>query len=240
MKKAAIAILIASTLGLSACQQAPSDPTNVEVMTFETEQQKQAYAMGATVGQFLEKQLAAQESLGVTLDKSIILKGFGAALLNKSQLTLEELQTITQQMQTEMLAMKQAKAADVMSENAKRDGVTVTESGLQYEVITEGEGAKPVASDTVKVHYRGTLLDGTEFDSSYSRNEPIEFPLARVIAGWTEGLQLMSVGSKFKFLIPSDLAYGPRAQGPIPANSPLMFDVELLEIITPPQEEETK
>ena len=237
MKKAAIAILITSALGLSACQQPPADPSKVEVMTFDTEQQKQAYAMGATVGQFVEKQLAAQESLGVMLDKSIVLKGFAAALQQKSQLELEELQAITKTIEAEMTAKKEAQNTAFITDNAKREGVTVTDSGLQYEVITEGQGAKPSVSDTVKVHYRGTLLDGTEFDSSYSRNQPVEFPLSRVIAGWTEGVQLMSVGSKFKFLIPSDLAYGPRAQGPIPGNSTLIFDVELLEIVTPPTEE---
>ena len=97
-------------------------------------------------------------------------------------------------------------------------------------MITEVEGEKPVATDVVKVHYKGTLLDGTEFDSSYSRNEPTTFPLNRVIPGWTEGLQLMPVGSKYKFTIPSELAYGERDLGKIPANSTLVFEVELLEI----------
>ena len=118
----------------------------------------------------------------------------------------------------------------IREENAKKEGVTVTESGLQYEVLSEGDGEKPVATDVVKVHYKGTLLDGTEFDSSYARNEPTTFPLNRVIAGWTEGLQLMSVGSKYKFTIPSELAYGDRDLGKIPANSTLVFEVELLEI----------
>ena len=120
-----------------------------------------------------------------------------------------------------------------LEDNAKRDGVSVTESGLQYEVMTQGEGAKPTAADTVKVHYKGTLLDGSEFDSSYSRGEPAVFPLARVISGWTEGVQLMNVGSKFKFAIPSELAYGERNTGKITTNSTLIFEVELLEIVPP-------
>jgi FKBP-type peptidyl-prolyl cis-trans isomerase FkpA len=96
----------------------------------------------------------------------------------------------------------------VLEENAKKDGVKVTESGLQYEVLKEGDGPKPTESDTVNVHYAGTLTDGTEFDSSYKRGEPISFPLNRVIKGWTEGLQLMSVGSKYRLTVPGDLAYG--------------------------------
>jgi FKBP-type peptidyl-prolyl cis-trans isomerase FkpA len=110
--------------------------------------------------------------------------------------------------------------------------VQTTASGLQYKVETMGTGPKPVATDTVKVHYRGTLLDGTEFDSSYARNEPISFGLNRVIAGWTEGVQLMPVGSKFMFYIAPDLAYGEGGGGPIPPNSTLVFEVELLDIET--------
>jgi FKBP-type peptidyl-prolyl cis-trans isomerase len=101
---------------------------------------------------------------------------------------------------------------------------------LQYQVIKEGTGAKPVATDTVKVHYEGKLVDGTVFDSSIKRGEPVSFPLNQVIAGWTEGVQLMTVGSKYKFVIPANLAYGEQGGGPIPANSVLTFEVELLEI----------
>jgi FKBP-type peptidyl-prolyl cis-trans isomerase len=115
--------------------------------------------------------------------------------------------------------------------NADKDGVKITASGLQYQVIKEGEGQKPKAEETVKVHYAGTLLDGTEFDSSYKRGEPTTFPLNRVIRGWTEGLQLMTVGSKYRFFIPSNLAYGPQGAGQqIGPNSTLIFDVELLAI----------
>ena len=109
-----------------------------------------------------------------------------------------------------------------------------TESGLQYEVITEGTGAKPKAEDKVRVKYKGTFTDGTEFDSTEKNGgEPVEFPLNQVIKGWTEGVQLMPVGSKFKFTVPSDLAYGERDVGPIPANSVLVFEVELLGIVGP-------
>ncbi|MFT6209198.1 MAG: FKBP-type peptidyl-prolyl cis-trans isomerase FkpA, partial [Colwellia sp.] len=112
-----------------------------------------------------------------------------------------------------------------------KEGVQVTESGIQYLVVTEGEGDKPSATDTVTVHYKGTFLNGETFDSSYERNEPAVFPLNRVISGWTEGVQLMSVGSKYTFTIPSDLAYGKNGNPPrIPGNSVLQFEIELLDI----------
>lgn len=118
-----------------------------------------------------------------------------------------------------------------LEENAKKDGVNVTESGLQYEILEEGDGEKPEATDEVTVHYHGTLIDGTVFDSSVERGEPTSFPLNRVIPGWTEGVQLMPKGSKFRFFIPYDLAYGERATGDkIKPYSALIFEVELLEI----------
>ena len=118
-----------------------------------------------------------------------------------------------------------------MAENAKKSGVTTTTSGLQYKIITPGDGSLPTAADTVQVHYRGTLIDGTEFDSSYSHGGPATFPLNGVIPGWTEGLQLISKGGKAELYIPSELAYGPRGMGQvIGPNSTLVFEVELLDI----------
>ncbi len=121
--------------------------------------------------------------------------------------------------------------AEFLAENGKKTTVITTASGLQYEVLTAGSGTKPNASDNVTVHYQGTTLDGLEFDSSYKRNAPATFPLNRVISGWTEGLQLMQVGAKYKFFIPSELAYGTRGAGSdIPPNATLIFDVELLKV----------
>jgi FKBP-type peptidyl-prolyl cis-trans isomerase len=118
-----------------------------------------------------------------------------------------------------------------MAENGARSEVTTTASGLQYEVLSRGNGAKPDSTDTVQVHYEGTLIDGTVFDSSYARNSPLEFPLDGVIAGWNEGVQLMNVGSTYRFVIPSDLAYGPGGAGTIPPNATLIFKVELISIL---------
>ncbi len=124
-----------------------------------------------------------------------------------------------------------AKGEKFLEDNAKKEGVTTTASGLQYKVLTPGTGKSPKATDTVLVHYRGTLISGTEFDSSYKRKEPISFPLNRVIAGWTEGVQLMQEGAKFEFYIPSKLAYGSRGAGrDIGPNEALIFEVELLKV----------
>jgi len=146
-----------------------------------------------------------------------------ASLLTIATLTLSPL--------TLMAQSALEKGQQFLQENAKKEGVKTTPSGLQYLVLTEGNGKSPKATDTVLVHYKGTLLDGTEFDSSYKRNEPISFPLNRVIPGWTEGVQLMKEGAKYRFFIPSDLAYGSRgAGGDIGPDETLIFDVELLKV----------
>ncbi|MDR0623141.1 MAG: FKBP-type peptidyl-prolyl cis-trans isomerase [Treponema sp.] len=120
---------------------------------------------------------------------------------------------------------------DFLAENSKKTGISITASGLQYEVIAEGTGAKPGRDDTVRVNYEGTFTDGTVFDSSYSRGEPAEFSLSGVIPGWTEGIQLMSEGARYRFFIPSELAYGPQGYSSIPPYSPLVFEVELITIV---------
>ncbi len=245
MKKAGIALIVASAFALSACQK-QSDPMQVEELKLETEQQKQSYALGASVGGFVEMKLQAQQEAGIALDNELIVKGFIAALQKKSQLEQNEIMVLNKALEQSFQTAKQQQAekagveniqkgAEFLAKNATREEVTVTESGLQYEVLQASEGDKPSATDTVKVHYRGTLLDGTEFDSSYSRNEPAVFPLNRVISGWTEGVQLMSEGSKFKFYIPSELAYGTRSTGKITPNSTLIFEVELLDIVGKPE-----
>ena len=128
-------------------------------------------------------------------------------------------------------AENKAEGAAFLIENAKKANIVTTASGLQYEVLIAGTGATfPSATNNVTVHYKGSTLDGKEFDSSYSRGEPTSFPLNRVIAGWTEGVQLMTVGSKYRFYIPSDLAYGSQGAGPISPNATLIFDVELIKI----------
>lgn len=127
-----------------------------------------------------------------------------------------------------------AQAPDPLAAALKEPGATKTDSGLVYRVLHEGKGASPTATDTVRVHYRGTFTDGREFDSSYARGQPTEFPLNRVIRCWTEGVQKMKVGGKAKLTCPPAIAYGPRAVGPIPPNSVLQFEVELLEIAAAP------
>ena len=242
MKKALVTILIAFTLTLSACQPPPVELMEVEIVVFDTEQQKQSYAMGASMGQIIESKIANQKEAGVEYNQNLLVKGFVAALQGQSQLDNKEIQSISraverlvQEKKVELKALigneNKALGLEFLTNNAKRAGIIVTDSGLQYEVLKNGEGNKPKATDTVKVNYLGTLLDGTEFDSSYSRNKPTSFPLNRVIKGWTEGVQLMNMGAKYKFYVPSDLAYGARSTGKITSHSTLIFEVELLEII---------
>ena len=208
---------------------------NTWASDLDTEAKKLGYIIGMDIGKSLKEQ-------GAEVDIDTLLEAVRATYDGKDlAMTEEEASAVRQEYVERRQAEQQAEVSAAGAKNAaegaaflaankSKDGVKTTESGLQYKVVTMGKGAKPAATDTVKVHYRGTLLDGTEFDSSYSRNEPITFALNRVIPGWTEGVQLMPIGSKFTFYIPSELAYGETGGGPIPPNSTLQFEVELLDI----------
>jgi FKBP-type peptidyl-prolyl cis-trans isomerase FklB len=191
---------------------------------------KISYALGLSMGQNLM-------GSGVTsLDYADLAAGIKDVLeKNQPQISYQEAQQVLgqffQELEAKIAGAAKADGEKFLAENKKREGVQVTASGLQYEVLEATIGQKPKATDTVKVHYEGTLIDGTVFDSSYKRGESISFPLNGVIKGWTEGLQLMSIGSKYKFFIPYQLAYGERGAGQqIPPYAALIFTVELLGI----------
>ena len=195
-----------------------------------------SYAIGVFQGNGFAQGI--ETAPGKPLDIDILLAGLGHGLKNDTsnmKMTVTEAQDYIQsyfmRAQVEEAEAIKSEGEKFLAENKTKAGVITTESGLQYQVITEGSGAKPKEEDRVKVHYTGTLLDGTKFDSSYDRNEPAEFAVNGVIRGWTEGLQIMPVGSKYIFWIPSDLAYGERGAGAdIKPGSTLKFEVELLEI----------
>lgn len=201
-----------------------------------TKAEKTSYALGLDVASSLK-------NMPIEINAESFVAAF-TALMNGEQPALDpqEFQTVMQEFQEELKKAaedKQSQMAEAnkqqglafLAQNSTQEGVTTTASGLQYKVIEEGEGAKPTAADTVTVHYTGTLIDGTKFDSSVDRGEPATFPLNGVIKGWTEGVQLMSVGSKYRFTIPSELAYGDRGAGQlIGPGAVLVFDVELISI----------
>jgi FKBP-type peptidyl-prolyl cis-trans isomerase FklB len=192
------------------------------------------------VGENMAHQLKGD---GLALDTDVIALAINDVMAgNPSRMTDDEKRNTVEQVQSESQARQMAVQAEqsaknkaagaaYLAENAKKPGVVTTDSGLQYLALVTGDGAKPSRSDRVKVHYKGTLTDGTVFDSSYDRGEPIVFPVTGVIAGWVEGLQLMTVGSKFELVIPSNLAYGENGSGPvIGPDATLVFEVELLGI----------
>jgi len=201
----------------------------------ETDAQKLGYIIGMDIGSSLKQQ-------GGELDLESLIDAIRATYNGTPlAMTPEEAASVreefiakrraeAEQERESLAAINAAEGDKFLLENRGNEGVQVTDSGLQYQVVVMGEGEKPEATDTVTVHYRGTLLNGEEFDSSYSRNEPTTFQLNQVIPGWTEGVQLMPVGSKFKFFIPPNLAYGPNGGGPIGPNATLIFEVELLGI----------
>jgi len=202
-------------------------------LNLSTDEARVSYGIGRQLGD----QLRSNPVPGMTLDA--ILAGLSDAYAgSESRVPADALsasfQVIRERMQAEAQVKAEAAAAvgrEYLVDNAKREGVTVLPSGLQYEVLVAGEGAKPSREDTVRTHYHGTLVDGTVFDSSYDRGQPAEFPVGGVIAGWVEALQLMNAGSKWRLHVPSELAYGGQAVGSIPPHSVLVFDVELLDIL---------
>lgn len=221
MKKLILAGLISAMPLMSASAQE---------IALDTDEDKLSYSLGMLVGERVLK------NYGDSLNYEAIAAAMTAQHSGEeTQLTIEEAQQVLgefeEKRREEAAAAAVAMGQKFLDDNAARDEVTVTESGLQWEELEAGDGAKPSIDDTVTVHYVGTLIDGTEFDSSIARGQPAEFPLKGVIPGWTEGLQLMNVGSKFRFVIPSDLAYGERGAGQnIGPNETLVFSVELLEI----------
>ena len=202
-------------------------------LDLSTDEARVSYGIGRQLG----GQLRDNPPPGVNLDA--ILAGLADAFNGADSRVANDaltasFQVIRERMQAEQAAKAEAAAAagrDYLAENAKREGVTVLASGLQFEVLVQGEGAKPGADDQVRTHYHGTLIDGTVFDSSYERGQPAEFPVGGVIPGWVEALQLMNAGSKWRLHVPSELAYGAQAVGSIPPHSVLVFDVELLDIL---------
>jgi len=214
----------AQNTGTKKATPTPAKPT-AAANSLKNQSDSISYAIGAMVANFYKQQ-------GIrNINSNMIAKAVSDVYSDRKVLLSEsECNSIV------MLAMnpelkKNIEAGEkFLAENKKKPGVKTSPSGLQYEVLTEGTGSRPTDMDTVTVHYRGTLIDGTEFDNSYSRGQTISFPLKNVIAGWTEGLQYMTVGSKYKFYIPHTLGYGMNTQGPIPGGSVLIFEVELFKV----------
>ena len=245
-------LLVGTATTLLAAEAKPAAPPPKGAATPAAAQPAAAAAPAASVedrasyfiGLNLGKSLSQNH---VSCNQDLVAKGLHDALSGaKPMFTEAEMQSAMQELQQRVMAEQQATAKAAAETNQKeadaflagnkaKKGISTTASGLQYEVVKEGTGPKPKATDTVSVHYRGTLLNGTEFDSSYKRNEPATFVLNQVIPGWTEGVQLMNVGSKYKFYIPPALAYGERGAGNglIGPNALLVFEVELLEIKPP-------
>lgn len=218
MKKLLLASLMVSAFTASAAD-------------FNNDSEKAAYAIGAELASSVLKTTDKYRKAGHPMSEQHMIEGFKDVIYNQSELSAEERKTILINLDKAIQKNEVKKSKLFLQENAKRKGVITTKSGLQYKVLADKKTKlRPKSTDKVTVHYKGTLIDGTEFDSSYKRNQPATFRLNQVIRGWTEGLQLMSVGDKVRFYIPSELGYGARGAGTIPPNSTLIFDVELLKV----------
>jgi len=228
------AALVGVSVVLAGCAQSGGEVSYADA-PLDTDHQKASYGIGLQMG----SQLVPADEM---LDRGAFMRGFEDALAEADPaLTPTEMNNVIQAFVNEMQSAAAAEAERAGAENASageaylaengaRDGVTTTASGLQYEVLREGSGPSPTVDQRVRLHYRGTLIDGTEFDSSYD-GDPAEFAVGRLIAGFTEALLLMQPGSHFRIVIPSDIAYGPGGSGRIGPNSTLIFEIELLEIL---------
>ena len=215
---------------------APEEASSAAELKLDTSKNRISYTIGVNIGQDFKSQ-------NMDIEPDALLMGLKDALSGKElQLTdeemVQEVQNFQQEMQARLAAEMEEQASknkaegeSFLAENAKQEGVVVTESGLQYKILEPGEGDTPGPADLATVHYRGTLIDGTQFDSSYDRGQPATFPVGAVIAGWTEALQLMKPGAKWQLFIPAELAYGERGAGQdIGPNATLLFDVELISV----------
>ena len=213
--------------------ESKSNLTNSEV-ALDTDKAKLGYLYGAQIGVGLLRDGLIEEidlnALYMAIDD--LAAGVTPRMTDQEMQSAQQAFVRKRQQEMAVLAAEnQAKGDGYLVSNKAQDGVTTVDSGLQYEVLREGKGSQPSTKDTVKVHYAGTLIDGTTFDSSYARNEPANFPISGVIPGFSEGLQLMKEGAKYRFVIPAALAYGAQGPGPIGPNQVLIFEVELLEVI---------
>ena len=234
MKKRLLCLAIAGIVLVGCKEEAPKEAA-APATNFATNVEQASYGMGLRVGQQVNE-------TAMPFDSDDFIAGLTDGIAGNSPQIDEDkiiaaMQQLGEEMQQQMLdeqaeiGRKNAEAsAAFLKANSEKEGVITTDSGLEYKVITQGTGPKPTADSVVEVHYRGTLIDGTEFDSSYKRGQTATFPVNAVIAGWTQALQLMPVGSKWELYIPSDLAYGPAGSPPIGPNSALIFEVELVAI----------
>ncbi|TFH85301.1 FKBP-type peptidyl-prolyl cis-trans isomerase [Billgrantia azerbaijanica] len=224
------------TLLTSACATALTLTASFALAAPETEEERLSYSLGVAYGQSIVQDFADLDVDAFADAIRDVIEGNDLAMSN------EEMAAALSQFQKQAMAARQAEAQELaernlaegeafLEENAQREGVEVTESGLQYEVLDAGDGASPDAASTVEVHYEGALVDGTVFDSSYDRGEPLTLRVNQVIEGWQEALQMMQVGATWKVYIPAELGYGAQGQGPIGPNETLVFKVELLDVV---------
>ncbi|MCP8900460.1 FKBP-type peptidyl-prolyl cis-trans isomerase [Gilvimarinus xylanilyticus] len=227
--------MLCSAAILAGCNQGDAEKETTKEVQLQTLEQKVNYAIALNMANNFKQREVPIEVDAFTQALKDVRDGTDPRLseeeMQETMQTFQEQQMeLQQQRQKEIADKNKADGEKFLSDNAAKEGVEMTESGLQYKVLEEGDGIQPAAEDTVTVHYEGRLIDGTVFDSSYERGNPATFGLNQVIPGWTEGLQLMETGSKYELYIPSDLAYGPGGNQGIPPNSTLVFQVELLEV----------